>query len=156
MSRILDYRETERVKRVEVGRLPGQVNGHDRFRPRSDEGGDVLGVDVQVAFTDVREDGCRSRVDNHVRRRRPGDRRRDHLVARPDADRERGKVESGRPGRDGERVLRSCVLGEALLELGRARPRRQPARAQGLGDGRDLLLPDRRRLEAEKGATWAG
>ena len=156
MGRVLDHREAERVKRVEVGRLPGEVNGHDRLRPRSDEGGDVLGVDVQVALADVREDGCGPRVDDHVRRRRPGDRRRDHLVARPDAERERGEVESSRPGRDGERMLRSRVLGEALLELGRARPCRQPARAQGLGDGRDLLLPDRRRLEAEKGATWAG
>ena len=36
-----------------------------------------------------------------------------------------------------------------LFELGRARPGRQPAGAQRLGDRGDLLLADRRRLEAE-------
>ena len=33
------------------------------------------------------------------------------------------------------------------------RARRQPARAEGLGDGGDLLLAERGRLEAERGAT---
>ena len=37
------------------------------------------------------------------------------------------------------------------LELGRARPGRQPARAERLRDGSDLLLADRGRLEAEEG-----
>ena len=42
------------------------------------------------------------------------------------------------------------VLGEAPLELGRARAGRQPAGAERLGDGGDLLLADRGRLEAEQ------
>src|SRR6516165_6837377 len=39
----------------------------------------------------------------------------------------------------------------ALLEQGRARAAGEPAGAQRLGDGRDLLVADRRRLEAEHG-----
>ena len=39
---------------------------------------------------------------------------------------------------------------EALLELGRLRAGRQPAGADRLGDGRDLLLADRGRLEREE------
>ena len=59
-------------------------------------------------------------------------------------------MERRRSGGEGERVLGAEVLGEAPLELGRAGPGREPARAQRLGDGRDLLLADRGRLEAEE------
>ena len=52
-----------------------------------------------------------------------------------------------------EHVLGLEVGGHPLLEQRRPRPGREPARAQRLGDGRDLLLPDRGRLEAERGAT---
>ncbi len=55
----------------------------------------------------------------------------------------------GGAGGDGEHVLRLEVLGHPLLEQRGAGPGRQPARAERLGDGLDLLLADRRRLEAE-------
>ena len=57
------------------------------------------------------------------------------------------------PDVDGEHVLGLEVGGHALLEQRGPRPGRQPARAQRLDDGGDLLLPDRGRLEAELGAT---
>ena len=45
------------------------------------------------------------------------------------------------------------VLGEAALELGGARPGGQPARADRVGDGGDLLVADRGRLETEEGLS---
>ena len=93
--------------------------------------------------------GRRAAVLDHVRRRGPRDRARDHLVSRPDAEREQRQVERGRSRRDGEHVLGLEVGGHALLQQRRPRAGRQPARAERLGDGRDLLLPDRGRLEAE-------
>ncbi len=54
------------------------------------------------------------------------------------------------PGGDREHVLRLEVLGHPLLEQRRLGPGRQPAGAERLGDGLDLLLADRRRLEAER------
>jgi hypothetical protein len=140
-------------QRVEIGRLAREVDGNDRLRLVGDELGDVVGVDVQVGVADVRENGRGAGVNDHVRSRGPGDRSRDHLVARPDADREEREVERGSPGRDREHVLGLNVFGEAPLELGRPWTGRQPARAQGLGNGLDLLVTDRRRLEAEHGCS---
>ena len=85
--------------------------------------------------------------------RGPRDRARDHLVARPDTDREQRQVQGRRARCDGEDVLCVEIRRHPLLEQRRPRPRRQPTRSERLGDGRDLLLPDRGRLEAEPGAT---
>ena len=78
---------------------------------------------------------------------------RDHLVAGPDAEREQREVHRGGARGDGEHVLGLEVRGHALLEQRGPRAGRQPAGAERLGDGGDLLLPDRGRLEAEPGAT---
>ena len=67
----------------------------------------------------------------------------------PIAERDERQVQRRGAGRDGEHVLGLEVLGHPLLELRRARAGRQPAGAQRLGDGGDLLLADRGRLEAE-------
>ena len=69
----------------------------------------------------------------------------------PIAERDEREVHRRRAGGDRQRVLGARVLGEAALELGGARPGRQPARADRVGDGGDLLVADRRRLEAEEG-----
>ena len=55
-----------------------------------------------------------------------------------------------------EHVLRLEVLAHPRLELGRARAGRQPAGAERLGDGLDLLLADRRRLEREEVGPLVG
>ncbi len=149
VRRVLDHRDPELPDRVEVARLPGEVDRHDRLRPLRDGGCDGRRVDVQVALADVDEDRRRARVDDHVRGRRPGDRGRDHLVAGTDAERDEREVHRGGARRDGEHVLRLEVLGHPLLEQRRPRPGRQPARAERVGDGLDLLLADRGRLEAE-------
>ena len=106
-------------------------------------------VDVEVALAHVDEDGRRAGVDDHVRGRGPRDRRRDHLVAGLDPERDEREVHRRRAGGDGEHVLRLEVLGHPLLEQRRPRAGRQPAGAERLGDRLDLLLADRRRLEAE-------
>ena len=49
VGRVLDDGEAERVDRVEVARLPREVDGQDRLRPLGDESRQELGVEVQVA-----------------------------------------------------------------------------------------------------------
>ena len=71
----------------------------------------------------------------------------------PTPTREQREVERGRARGDREHVLGLEVGGHPLLEQRGPRAGRQPARAQRLDDGGDLLLPDRGRLEAEPGAT---
>ena len=93
--------------------------------------------------------GRRARMDDHVRRRRPGDRSRDHLVSLADPERDEREVHRRGAGRDREHVLRVEVLGHPLLEQRRTRARRQPAGAERVRDGLDLLLADRGWLEAE-------
>ena len=66
--------------------------------------------------------GRRAAVLDHVRRRGPGDRARDHLVARADAERKQRQVERGRARGDGEHVLGLEVGGHALLEQRGPRP----------------------------------
>ena len=148
---VLHDRQPERPQRVEIGRLAREVHGQDGLRPRPHERRDVLRIDVEVRRADVCEDRRRARVDDDVGRRGPRDRRRDDLVTGADAQREQREVHRRRARGDGERVLRAHVLGETALQLGRVGPRRQPARAEGLGHRGDLLLTDRRRLEAEEG-----
>ena len=148
---VLDDRYAERPDRVEIGRLPVQVDGHDRLRSRSDELGDAFGVDVQVGVANVREHRRRARVDDHVRRRRPRQRGRDHLVAGPDPEGDQREVHRRRPRGDGQRVLRADVPCEPPLELLGPRTGRQPARPDRVGDGGNLLVPHRGRLESEQG-----
>src|SRR5204862_2395835 len=100
--------------------------------------------------------GDRAAVDDDVRRRRPRQRRRDHLVAGTDADGDQREVDRGGPGREREHVARLEVLRRTALELGGARAARKPARADGVRDGGDLLLADGRGLEREEALTPAG
>ena len=111
--------------------------------------GTSSGSRLRSVVTDVDEDRGRTAVLDHVRGRRPGDRARDHLVARADVERKQRKVHRGRARGDGEHMLGLEVLGHAALELGCPRAGREPARAHRLGNRRDLLLADRRWLKAE-------
>ena len=128
---------------------PARCTGRIAFVRSVTAAATSAGIDVQVVLAHVDEDGRRAGVDDHVRGRRPGDRRRDHLVAGPDAERDEREVQRGRARGDREHVLRLEVLGHPLLEQRGARPGRQPAGAERLGDGGDLLLADRGRLEAQ-------
>ena len=150
MRRVLDDRHAEREQRIEVAPLPREVHREDRLRPLVDELRNTRRVDVQVLVAHVREDGRRAGVHDHVRGRRPRDRRRDHLVARPNAEREQREMHRRGPGRDRDHLVRLEKRRQPPLQLRRLRPGRQPAGAQRLGDCGDLLVTDRRRLEAER------
>jgi hypothetical protein len=147
---VLDERQAELGQLVQVGGLAVEVDGNDRLRALVDELAGPGRVDVERVLADVGEDGRRAGVHDHVRGRRPGDRRRDHLVARPDAERDERQVQRRRARRDREDVLRLEVLAHARLELRRARAGGQPAGTERLRHGVDLRLRDRRRLEREE------
>ncbi len=146
-------RQAERVERVEIAGLAGEVHGQDRLRAFGDGGRRGVRVDVQILFAHVDEHRPRARMDDHVRRRRPGDRRRDHLVPGTDAGGDQGEVHRRRPRGERDGVPGADVLGEAPLELLRARAGGEPAAPERLRDRLDLLLPDRGRLEGEERAT---
>ena len=116
----------------------------------------ALRVDVERVVADVGEHRRRAGVDDHVRGRGPGERAGDHLVAGADPERDEREVERRGARRDREHVLRLEVVAHARLELGRARAGRQPARAERLGDGLDLGLGDRGRLEREEFRSLRG
>ena len=105
MRRVLDHRQAELEQWVEVGGLAGEVDREDRLRALRDACGGKLGIDVEVVVAHVDEDGRRARVDDHVRGRGPGDRRRDHLVARPDAEGDEREMQGRSPGGEREHVL---------------------------------------------------
>jgi hypothetical protein len=149
MGRVLDDRHAERPERLELARLSGQVDGDDRLRPRSDRFRHLVRIDVEVRVSDIGEDRRRAAVDDHVRRRGPGDRAGDHLVAGPNPERDERQVQRRGSGGDSEHVLGFQVFAQAPLELRRAGPGGQPARADRLGDRFDLLLAHGGRLEAE-------
>ena len=75
----------------------------------------------------VDEDGRRAGVDDHVRGRRPRDRRRDHLVARADAERDEREVQRRGAARERERVPRARGTRRSAA---RARPSRGPVVSQ--------------------------
>ncbi len=151
VRRVLDERQAELAQRIEVGRLPVEIDRDDRLGPLVDERTHVLGIDVQRVVADVGEDGRRAAVDDHVGGRRPGDRAGDHLVAGPDPERDEREVAAAAvQDETASTWLRLEVVAHPRLELGRPRPRRQPARAEGRRDSVDLLLGDRRWLEREK------
>ena len=132
---------------------PCEVDRQDRLRPLGDGAAAQLRIDVEVAVADVDEDRRRAGVDDDVRGRGPGDRGRDHLVAGADAERDEREVHRRRPGGDARGRARPRSTRQRAARARGARPGRQPAGAQRLGDGGDLLLADRRRLEAEHGSS---
>jgi hypothetical protein len=146
---VLDDGNPEREDRVEVAGLSGEMHGQDRPRSLIDGLGDALRVDVEIVVAHVDEDGSCTGVHDHVRRRRPCDRRRDHLVAGADLERDEREVQRRSSRSKREHVLRFDVVRHSAFELGGARSARQPAGAERLRNGGDLLVADRRRLKAE-------
>ena len=83
--------------------------------------------------------GPQSGERDDVGRGREGVRRDDHLVPRPEPERQNGHVQRGRSGRDRDGVLDAARLGEEALELGDLRPHRQVPAFEHLRDGLRLL-----------------
>ena len=150
---VLDHGEPvlvgDRADRLHVDGMARVVDGHDRAGPRRHTGGHLGGIDAERHRIDVAEDGFRARLHDHVRGGRPGDRRRQHLVARADAEGDEREVHRGGAGGHGEGVLDAAVGGELLLELRREGPGGEPARLERAEHVRALLLAERGRREAE-------
>ena len=64
-----------------VGELAGR-HDHDRARPWSDRLFDLVGIDVEGRGVDVDDYWHQTALNHRPYRRRPGERRNDHLVAR--------------------------------------------------------------------------
>ena len=78
---------------------PARCTGMIAFVRSVTRAGISAGSMLRSLVADVAEDGSGAAVLDHVRRRGPGDRARDHLVARADADREQRQVERRRARR---------------------------------------------------------
>jgi hypothetical protein len=118
------------------------VHGQDggRWRDRRLDGGRV---DVERDGIDVHQPRVGPQVARHLHRGGEGQRGRDHLVARPDADGLQRQVQAGGGGVDGDGLQATTqVVGKFLLEGLGLRPGRHPARAQRARHGIDLGLPD--------------
>ncbi len=105
----------------------------------------------RVAASMSARTGRRPAVHDRVERGDEGQRRRDDLVARPDAERQERDVQPRRGGRDRHREAAADIVRERrgeLLDLG---PRRDPPRAQRVHDLRDFLLAEPRPGKREKG-----
>ena len=75
----------QRHQRVEVGGVAVEVDGEDGLRPRRDRRRDRRRRDVQGRGIEVREHRARARAHHGQRGKGGGEGRRDHLVARADA-----------------------------------------------------------------------
>jgi hypothetical protein len=97
-------------------------------------------VDARILEADdVREHRRASGVDHRRRGGCERERGNDHLVAGTDAGGQVGEVKRGCAARHGHGVARPEMLGEGLLESRGARPHREPATAQRLGDRVQIL-----------------
>ena len=98
------------LQRLPLDRTPEEMHGHDGARSRRDRGGDGSDVEVERVGVDVDQNRLRAAQLDRVRRRRERVGGDDHLVARPDLEREQGEMERCRAGRDGRRVRRADGL----------------------------------------------
>ena len=138
------------LQRLPLDRTPEQMHRHDRARSRRDRGGDGSDVQVEGVGVDVDQHRLRTAQLDGVRRRRERVGGDDHLVARPDLEREEGEMERGGPGRDGCRVRRADGLRDRGLELLDLRAHRELPGANDLRDRCELGVPDVRPREPDR------
>jgi hypothetical protein len=104
------------------------------------------GSRLYVHRIDVREDGRCAAPRDRLRRRVEGERRADHLVARPDPERVEHEHERIRAVRDADRVLRRRGTPAASRSNAlHVRPEDERARLEHLGE-RALQLRNQRRV----------
>ena len=142
---VLDERDVLRDGRLEL--LPGdgpaeEVDGEHRAGARRHRLGDALDPDEERLRIDVGEDGARAAELDNVRGRGERVGGHDHLVARPDADRQQRQVERRRPRRNRDRVCRAHRAAERLLELGDPSSHRQLPAREHPSDRGELGLAD--------------
>ena len=109
VGRVLDHRQPEREERVEVGGLAREVDraGSPSSAPVTAAAAKSGSMFRSESRTSTKT-GVAPRVDDDVGRRGPSDRRRDHLVAGPEAQADEGEVHGGRARGDGQRMARAA------------------------------------------------
>ena len=154
MRRILEHPEAvpggDRHDRVHVGRRAGVVYRDDADRAGRDRGLELPFVDLECFTMNVDVHRRRASDLDHVHRRSPRHRRRDHLVTRLQAQRNQTDVLACGGRRERQGVRKARVGRKVLLELLRLRTGRDPPRLQGVHDLIDLHLTNRRAGEGEE------
>ena len=116
-------------------------------------GRDRCDVEVERVRVDVDEHRLRAAQLDRVRRRGERVGGDDHLVARPDLEREQGEMERRGPRRDGRRVRRADRTRDRGLELLDLRAHRELPGAHDLRDRGELRVPDVRPREPDRVAS---
>jgi hypothetical protein len=129
-----------RLEPVEVDRVAREVHRDRGAGALAARRRELLDAEAAGDRIDVGEHRHRAGVDRDVGGGGEGQRRHHHLVAGADARAQQAEVERGSRAVDRDGVGRADVLGEAALELLRARAGADPQAAQGVDDRGDVLL----------------
>src|SRR4029077_18171657 len=107
------------------------------------------GVEVEGLRIHVDKDRSGPNVNDHVRRGGEGHGAGDDFIPLADAERQEGEVEGSRAGGDSHGMTTPDVRAERRLEALGPRPRREPARGEGISDLSDFLGTDQWLVERE-------
>src|SRR6185312_8042529 len=98
MRRILDDAQAvapgDGIEPVHVDREPRKMHRHDRAGARRDRRLDLIEVDIAAIEIDIDEHRMRAHAHDDIRGGDEAHRRRDDLIARPDAGREQRMLEA--------------------------------------------------------------
>ena len=119
LGRVLDDHQavllSQSAKGVHLAQASGQVDRHDRLGAGGDGPRNGLRIDVLVR-PHIGEDRCRPHMDDGGGRSDEGVGRRDHLIARPYAQRLEGEDEGVGSGLQGHDMGDADVCGELGLQ----------------------------------------
>ncbi len=122
MRGILDHRDVARVvdfgERVIIGTLAEQVDRDDRAGPVGNRSANRRGIDIEAHRIDIDQNRRRAKQRDHFGGGDIAERRRDHLVAAPDAERHQRQLQRVRTVRDANAMPDTRTRGERGFELG--------------------------------------
>ena len=131
LAAVLDHREVmprrNPFDRSHVGGLAVEMNRHDRAGPGSYGRNDAFRVDREANRIDVGEHGTRAGHHDRQGGVRCGERRGDHLIARPDAERAQHERDGVGAVADANGVRRASRGGEFRFERLDFRSQHEPA-----------------------------
>ncbi len=146
LGAILDHRQPvpdgKRHEGRHIGRVPEQVDRHDRSGARVHSVGSGGGVDAAGTGIDVNEAGLRAALKHGLRAAGEGEGRQNDLVAESDPERTQCQRQRIRPGGDADAVLAPAIGREVRLEAGHGRAQDVAVSAKHGGDGRIDLAPE--------------
>src|SRR6266851_2100810 len=137
----------DREDPIHIASLPGKMDRHHRAHSIRfaviERLLDSCRINVQCGWVDIHEYRPRTQVTDYLRRRRECERRRDHLVALPDPQREQREMKCAGAMRDRERIACADVRREFALEAFHFWPCRNPSGSQRVEDFAFLVESDR-------------